>query len=66
MRTVRRPTNTDAWTLAAGVLGGMVALLVHGQVDAALWGTKLAFIPWLLFALTVLSMQEMQDRGETA
>lgn len=55
--TVRRPAHADAWALAAGVLGGMVALLVHGQVDAALWGTKLAFIPWLLFALAVLGMK---------
>jgi putative inorganic carbon (HCO3(-)) transporter len=56
-RSVRRPANADAWALAAGVLGGMVALLVHGQVDAALWGTKLAFIPWLLLALAVFSMK---------
>lgn len=55
--TVRRPANADAWALAASVLAGMVALLVHGQVDAALWGTKLAFIPWLLYALAVLTMQ---------
>lgn len=41
-------------TLAAGVLGGLAAMLTHGLLDAPLWGTKLAFVPWLLFALAVL------------
>lgn len=39
------------WALAAGSLASLVALCVHGLVDAALWGNKLAFLPWLLFAL---------------
>lgn len=41
-------------TLAAGVTGGLAAMLTHGLLDAPLWGTKLAFTPWLLFALAVL------------
>lgn len=41
-------------TLAAGVLGGLAAMLTHGLLDAPLWSTKLAFVPWLLFALAVL------------
>jgi putative inorganic carbon (hco3(-)) transporter len=42
------------WTLAAGLLAGLVGLLVHGMVDAVLWGTRMATIPWLLLALTAL------------
>ena len=43
------------WALAAGVLGGLTAMLVHGVLDATLWGTKLAFVPWLLYALVMLA-----------
>lgn len=42
------------WALAAGVLASLVALLVHGLVDAVTWGSKLAFIAWMLFALAGL------------
>lgn len=49
-----RRTRDVTTTLAAGVLGGLVAMLTHGLLDAPLWGTKLAFVPWLLFALAVL------------
>jgi len=28
-----------------------VGMLVHGLLDAVTWGTKLAFVPWILFAL---------------
>ncbi len=51
---LRRQAHETASTLAAGVTGGLVAMLMHGLLDAPLWGTKLAFIPWLLFALAVL------------
>ena len=47
------------WTMAAGIVGSLVGMLVHGMVDATLWGTKLAFIPWLLFSLvTILYLSE--------
>jgi len=41
------------WALAAGVTAGLIAMIVHGLVDAVAWGTKLAFIPWLLYAQAV-------------
>jgi len=41
-------------TLAIGATGSLVAMLVHGLLDAVTWGTKLAFMPWLLFALITL------------
>jgi len=37
--------------LAVGVMSALVAMLVVGCFDNALWGTKLAFIPGCLFAL---------------
>jgi putative inorganic carbon (HCO3(-)) transporter len=52
---VLRRGPSSLWALGAGVLGGLVAMLVHGLLDATLWGTKLAFLPWLLFALAVLA-----------
>jgi putative inorganic carbon (HCO3(-)) transporter len=42
------------WALAAGALASLAALIVHGLVDAVTWGLKLAFMPWLLFALITL------------
>jgi putative inorganic carbon (hco3(-)) transporter len=38
-------------TLINGASGALLALLVHGVVDAAVWNVKLAFFPWLLYAL---------------
>ena len=41
-------------TLAGAGLGALTALMVHGLVDAPLWNSKLAFMPWLLYALAAL------------
>lgn len=49
----RHATNLQR-TLAIGATGSLTAMLVHGLLDAVTWGTKLAFIPWLLFALITL------------
>lgn len=38
-------------TLAIGAAGSLVGMLVHGLLDAVTWGTKLSFLPWMLFAL---------------
>jgi hypothetical protein len=32
----------------------LIAIFVHGLVDAVTWGTKLSFIAWLPFALAGL------------
>ncbi len=36
---------------AAGAVGSLCAMLIHGMVDAVLWSSKLAFVPWLIYAL---------------
>ncbi len=54
------------WALAAGGLAALIAMLVHGLVDAVMWGTKLSFIAWLLFALAgALYTQEHQNNETT-
>lgn len=66
--TLRRaPRHTLVHSLAIGAAGSLVGMLVHGLLDAVLWGTKLAFLPWLLFALitqlflqTVAAVQDQQ------
>lgn len=50
------------WTLAAGAAAAATALLVHGLVDAALWGNKAAFLPWLLFALVASLYAYQKER----
>lgn len=53
--------------LAAGGLCAIVAMLIHGMVDAVTWGTKLAFLSWLLLALAgALAWQEQQTDDEPA
>ena len=42
------------WSLALGCLGSLVAYLIHGLTDAALWGNKPAFLIWGIYALAVL------------
>ena len=37
-------------------------MVVHGMVDAVTWGTKLAFLSWLLLALAgALYLQAQQN-----
>jgi putative inorganic carbon (HCO3(-)) transporter len=40
---------------AAGILGALVAVWVHGLFDAVLWGTKPSFLLWWLIGLTVIA-----------
>jgi putative inorganic carbon (HCO3(-)) transporter len=51
--------------LAAGAAASLVALLVHGIFDAAVWNVKLAFFPWLLYAL-VTQLFLFSHRPESA
>jgi putative inorganic carbon (HCO3(-)) transporter len=51
------------WFLAIGGLTSLVAVNVHGILDAALWGNKLAFLPWLLFAVAALLSRKQGCAG---
>lgn len=55
-----RHATTLQRTLAIGATGSLTAMLVHGLLDAVTWGNKLAFIPWLLFALITLLFLEVE------
>lgn len=60
-------TETFDRTLTIGATGSLIAMLVHGLLDIANWGTKLAFMPWLLFALiTVLFQHSQQSRYDNS
>lgn len=48
-----RPADKSSWP--AAVLAALVAVLVHGLIDATLWGTKPAFILWWLLGLSAIS-----------
>jgi putative inorganic carbon (HCO3(-)) transporter len=52
--TLRRRAAAVNWTLAAGTLGALTAMFLHGIVDVPLWDSKPAFLPWLLLALAML------------
>jgi putative inorganic carbon (hco3(-)) transporter len=49
-------------TLAIGVLGALAAMFTHGLIDVAVWGNKLAFTPWLLYALAVCLERSLKRR----
>jgi hypothetical protein len=50
-RAYRLSGVTALSVLAAGLLAGLTILVVHGLTDATTWGTKPAFIPWLILGL---------------
>lgn len=45
--------------IAAGALATTVAMLLHGMVDAATWGTKPAPLAWVILAVTTLIYQSV-------
>jgi len=51
---LRQNKNFSTRTIAAGAFGSLLAMLLHGLVDAVTWGNKLAFLPWWLYALITL------------
>ena len=60
MRYVRQ--HNEALALTAGALAASCGLLVHGLLDAVTWGTKLAFLPWLILAIIQLTTTEQQQQ----
>lgn len=47
--------HNENWAITAGAVAALVGIQVHGILDAVTWGTKFAFLPWLLFALIWLT-----------
>jgi len=64
--TVQSALNKQTRLLGIAAAGSLVALLTHGLLDAVTWGTKLAFIPWTIFAFITLlyrQSQKIEDAG---
>jgi len=62
--TTLRTLSAGTWQRNAtiGAASSLVAMLVHGLLDAVTWGTKLAFMPWLLFALITLLFRYVTEK----
>lgn len=64
---LRKRNDSAVRPLALGALGSLMAMFLHGLVDAVTWGNKLAFLPWWLYALiTLLFLQEQPNWRVTA
>ena len=50
-RAVTRATDTWNRHVAAGAFSALLGVLVHGVVDATLWGTRPALLMWWLIAV---------------
>ena len=66
MSTLRNPHLLPLHRiLTIGATGSLVGMIVHGLLDAVTWGTKLAFVPWLLYAaIVVLVIDSYPALGE--
>lgn len=62
IRVWRRSPKLAHRTLAIGALGALTAMFVYGLVDAVTWGTKLAFVPWFLYALAAMLDRDLARR----
>ena len=61
-RDLRRRGDGRAWW-AWGLFGGMVAMVLHGLVDAVAWGTKPALLAWLMWGVIVALRGETLEVG---
>jgi putative inorganic carbon (HCO3(-)) transporter len=52
-RAFRQKEENALASLCAGCIAGLGGMCVHGLVDVANWGLKLAFIPWVVMGLVV-------------
>ena len=54
----------DGWlpALALGLVASLVVLVAHGALDAAVWGNKLAPLPWLILGLAVALYRYTTER----
>lgn len=49
--TFRRLDDALLWPLASGAIAGLSAILTHGLIDIAAWGTRGSFVLWCLLGL---------------
>jgi putative inorganic carbon (HCO3(-)) transporter len=51
MQYYRRQPDDLMFTITAGSLAGFTGLLLHALIDNTVWGTRIAFIPWIMMGL---------------
>ena len=51
-RSDRHTPEQDSAFLAGACLASLAGICVHGLVDAAVWGNKGAFLPWIVMGLS--------------
>jgi putative inorganic carbon (HCO3(-)) transporter len=52
-------------SLALGLLGSQLVLLLGGLTDVANWGTKLAFLPWFVLGLSLAQAETSTDYADS-
>ncbi len=50
-KAVRQSDDKLLQAAVIGLFAGFISFLVHGLVDITVWGTRMAFWPWVLIAL---------------
>ncbi len=58
-----RAKDDALWLLAVGAIAGTLALLAHGVIDLAVWGTRGALVLWGLLALLYALGDAAQPSG---
>jgi len=56
-KSIKAQKHNLVYALSVGGIGAITTIWIHGIFDAVTWGTKLAFLPWLVIALAVLLQQ---------
>lgn len=51
LQMVRQRQDKGMVAITGGSLAGFIGMLFHGLVDNTVWGTRMAFIPWLVVGL---------------
>lgn len=55
-------THSPSWFLSAGTAAAICSVVIHGMLDAVVWGTKISFVPWFFFTLlSLLFHQHKRD-----
>jgi len=51
--------------VVVGLMAGFIAFLTHGLIDNTVWGTRMAFVPWMLIAL-ITAVYHLSQQKQTA
>lgn len=63
VKTFTQAEDNALRAVAVGALAGIVALMIHGLVDLTMWGTRAAFVPWVVMGL-VMALQGVAEEQQ--